>query len=314
MRRLSIALIAAASTIALTQMASAADLPRKAPPIMPAPVPDWSGVYVGLEGGYGWGHQNLDAVIPGAGCFDCPGAVLHDTISTLDGSPELFFPDVAVPSGKQKGWLFGGFAGAQKQWGSWVFGIEADFDGADIKESAISSAVSNIDVHTERGETPTHLSLTQTVAAASKIDELGSVRGKLGFVPAPDWLIYGTGGLAYAHLKNALTDTSSFTEVYDAKVVDSGSLSNIAAGGTSMFGWAAGAGVDWKFWHDAGSAWVLGVEYLHYGFGDQTVTFQTTSPSTLGKFLGTGGNTVAVTTTERVDTIKGRISYLFSIH
>ena len=67
MRRLSIALIAAASTIALTQMASAADLPRKAPPIMPAPVPvaDWSGVYVGLEGGYGWGHQNLNAVIPG---------------------------------------------------------------------------------------------------------------------------------------------------------------------------------------------------------------------------------------------------------
>jgi opacity protein-like surface antigen len=81
-----------------------------------------------------------------------------------------------------------------------------------------------------------------------------------------------------------------------------------------MFGWAAGAGVDWKFWHDAGSAWILGVEYLHYGFGDQTVTFQTTSPGTLAKILGTGGNTFAVTTTERVDTIKGRISYLFSIH
>jgi hypothetical protein len=59
MRRLSIAIIAAASTIALTQMASAADLPRKAPVyVPPPPVADWSGVYVALEGGYGWGHQS----------------------------------------------------------------------------------------------------------------------------------------------------------------------------------------------------------------------------------------------------------------
>jgi outer membrane immunogenic protein len=59
MRRLSIALIAAASTIALTQIASAADLPRKAPAYVPPPVADWSGVYVGLEGGYGWGPSEF---------------------------------------------------------------------------------------------------------------------------------------------------------------------------------------------------------------------------------------------------------------
>ena len=272
MRRLSIALFAAASTIALTQMASAADLPRKAPPIMPAPVPvaDWSGVYVGLEGGYGWGHQNLNAVIPG------------DPFNVGKAPPwvdDVFFPDVAVPSGKQKGWLFGGFAGAQKQWGSWVFGIEADFDAADLKGSGIASATSQFDVVDEfapGGICHNCLSLTQTVAAASKIDELGSVRGKVGFVLAPDWLIYGTGGLAFAHVKNAFTATEMAESATDICWTFS---SVAAAAGTSMFGWAAGAGVDWKFWHDAGSAWVLGVEYLHYGFGDHTVTFQTTCSS-----------------------------------
>ena len=41
-------------------------MPSAAPPIIPAPVPvsDWSGVYVGLEGGYGWGHQKTDAAFP----------------------------------------------------------------------------------------------------------------------------------------------------------------------------------------------------------------------------------------------------------
>jgi hypothetical protein len=83
--------------------------------------------------------------------------------------------------------LFGGFAGAQKQWGSWVFGIEADFDGADLKNLEAASATALF-----RNEIPgtavtlacgqyNTICLTHSVAAASKIDELGSVRGKLGF-------------------------------------------------------------------------------------------------------------------------------------
>jgi len=61
MRRLSLALISAVSIVALTHVASAADLGArvvyKALPPLPPPVQDWSGVYVGLEGGYGWGNQ-----------------------------------------------------------------------------------------------------------------------------------------------------------------------------------------------------------------------------------------------------------------
>ena len=67
--------------------------------------------------------------------------------------------------------------------------------------------------------------------------------------------------------------------------------------------WQAGAGVDWKWPVDAGSAWVFGVEYLHYGFGDQTITLTDNT----GRSLSFAGK-------ENVDTVKGRISYLFSIH
>jgi hypothetical protein len=56
---------------------------------------------------------------------------------------------------------------------------------------------------------------------------------------------------------------------------------------------------------DAGLALVLGVEYLHYGFPEQTIT--------LGGHGG-GGTAAAFRAKENIDIIKGRISYLFSIH
>jgi opacity protein-like surface antigen len=80
-----------------------------------------------------------------------------------------------------------------------------------------------------------------------------------------------------------------------------------------MFGWTAGAGLDYKWQIDPGSAVIFGVEYLHYGFGQHSVTFSTTSPGGFG-FLGTPGNTFSMTTKDSVDVVKARISYLFSIH
>ena len=50
---------AALGALALATGASAADLPVKAAPIAP-PVYDWSGVYVGGFGGYGFGNQNIN--------------------------------------------------------------------------------------------------------------------------------------------------------------------------------------------------------------------------------------------------------------
>jgi hypothetical protein len=70
-----------------------------------------------------------------------------------------------------------------------------------------------------------------------------------------------------------------------------------------MFGWAAGGGVDWKIPLDSGSAFVFGVEYLHYGFPEQTITLSNNA-----------GSSFAFKAKERIDTVKGRISYLFSIH
>jgi opacity protein-like surface antigen len=77
------------------------------------------------------------------------------------------------------------------------------------------------------------------------------------------------------------------------------------SGGESMLGWAAGAGLDYKWQIDPGSAVILGVEYLHYQFDTNSITL----PDSFGT-----GNAIGLNTKESVDTIKGRISWLFSIH
>jgi outer membrane immunogenic protein len=106
-------LIAAAiafSAIASVSTASAADLPArtysKAPTPPPVAVYDWTGFYVGVNGGGGWGRTDW--------FFNVVG-----TTANHDSS----------------GGLAGGQIGYNWQTGPWVFGVEADGDWADINGS-----------------------------------------------------------------------------------------------------------------------------------------------------------------------------------
>jgi outer membrane immunogenic protein len=103
MRRLSLAVISAVSAVAFAQMAAAGDAGRpvyEPLPPPPAATTDWSGVYVGVEGGYGSGHQSFDPAL---------------NRSSQDSAPVSSVPQ-----------SLGGFAGAQKQLGDSVFGVESD--------------------------------------------------------------------------------------------------------------------------------------------------------------------------------------------
>jgi outer membrane immunogenic protein len=104
----------------MTAPASAADLAArpytKAPPPMVAAIYDWTGFYIGLNGGGGSAHKcwdvndSLGFVIPAfrEGCHDATGA------------------------------LAGGQFGYRWQFANWVFGLEAQGDWADFKGSNVS--------------------------------------------------------------------------------------------------------------------------------------------------------------------------------
>lgn len=102
---------AALALIATAQSAGAADLPRrdmpvKAPALAPAPYYDWTGFYVGINGGGGWGGSQFD------GAFGTPGRF-----------------DV-------RGGLVGGTLGYNLQYGRTVFGLEGDLDWSNLRGSA----------------------------------------------------------------------------------------------------------------------------------------------------------------------------------
>jgi outer membrane immunogenic protein len=97
--------------------ASAADLApyTKAPPPPVVAVYDWSGFYIGANGGGGWSHK----------CWDV----------TSFRAPVAFFSEGCHNA---TGGEVGGQIGYRWQSAGWVFGLEAQGDWADLKGSNVS--------------------------------------------------------------------------------------------------------------------------------------------------------------------------------
>jgi outer membrane immunogenic protein len=118
MRRIVLAL-ASALSVGTIQSASAADIPApiyKAPPAAVV-VRNWTGCYIGGNGGYGWGHKDF---------IDVQG-VLGD-----------------LGSHTAEGGVAGGQVGCDYQTGPWVFGIRGMFDWADMTGSHTDLASATI--------------------------------------------------------------------------------------------------------------------------------------------------------------------------
>jgi outer membrane immunogenic protein len=112
MKRILLTTAGCAALLLAVQAASAADLSRRTyHPPAPAPAPvqtsmfDWTGFYVGLNAGYGWGRSSYDFGAPPTYSFDTSGA------------------------------LIGGTAGYNLQFGPTVVGVEGDLDWSGMRDS-----------------------------------------------------------------------------------------------------------------------------------------------------------------------------------
>jgi outer membrane immunogenic protein len=246
-----------ASLAAGAGSAVAADMPVRPPPAAPATccaVPDWVGFYAGIHGGGGWGHTSFE-----------PSELVTDA-----GVVES--PLVIPPNLNSSGGVFGFQFGHNWQWGPVVGGLEIDFSGADIKESAAFFS-------------PFFPAATFTHDI--KIDELASARGRLGYLIFPNWLLYGTAGIGWGHSRITTTILEGAVFASNTDFVN-------------QFGWVAGVGLEWKFW---GNNWLLRGEWLHYDFA--RVTLPNNSVVFLGAAIDTGNSRTTV------DVARAALSYKF---
>jgi outer membrane immunogenic protein len=186
--------------------ASAADMPYRAPPwTSVAPAYDWSGFYLGINGGYGVGADPFNQVLSGT---PAGSSSINSRVTPLGG-------------------LFGGQVGYNYQMGHVVFGLEGDIQWADQNDTA-GCGLECI-VEPAIGATDTLGSVQQ------KITWFGTARGRLGWAN-DGWLFYVTGGGAWGGVST--TTTASVANVGGL------SFFNTNTANHTQSGWVLGGGTE----------------------------------------------------------------------
>jgi outer membrane immunogenic protein len=234
--------------LAFSTHASAADMAAKAPP--PTPGCTWCGFYIGLNAGADFDDdRNVDTT--SVNTFIAPrGAPLPGQLASAITALSNF----SAPAGNT-GFIGGGQIGYNWQWApTWLVGLEADIQGVTGKGS--SNVGSSIPINAVN-------TLFQSAVVSGGIDYLGTVRGRVGYVPTSNWLIYGTGGLAYGGVNSS---TSIGQLATNAPNLVPPTWSGTGSFSDTRVGWVAGAGFEWMFLRN----WTAKVEYLHYDLGSAT--------------------------------------------
>ena len=190
--------------------ANAADLPIKAPAIVPPPLPvfSWTGFYIGVNAGYGWGE-------------------LDDAVSPLP-SPAAFGAAPFTVRPEPEGFVGGIQFGYNWQTGNFVWGLEADFQGTTLDETKTRAPLSTAAGVPVPG---------WNSRVKAELDWFGTVRGRLGVTFMPELLAYVTGGFAYGDVK--VSSRTTFTPAAPFTYVGSGS--------STETGWTVGGGLEYGF-------------------------------------------------------------------
>jgi len=266
--------IISAAALALALLggtAFSADLPsRMILPALPAlPMAEtlsWQGLYAGLNAGGAW-NSNATANLLSAPVFVAPGVGEEPWAA---GSSMASARTLAT---RAAGFIGGGQIGYNWRLGeSFVLGMETDIQGI--------AGGADRGTNTSLLPTPTAGLNFLTVSSASKsLDYLGTVRGRVGYLPIPELLAYATGGFAYG---GATARTGFFQTVpndqppsYEFLAANNSGFSN------TRVGWTVGGGVEWLFC----SNWSVKLEYLYYDLGNANYPVGVTTDKNFGDIL-----------------------------
>ena len=236
--------------------AAAADLPAKvytkAPAVVPIPIYNWGGFYIGANAGYGWSNRCIDVT-----------------------AVNLFFVD-AEGCRSAGGGVVGGQIGYRWQVTNWVFGLEAQGDWANLRNSNRS------------------VFLTSVVGGVAdtwttKTNALGLFTGQVGYA----WnnvLWYVKGGAAVANQNWTLFDGATGLGIVQAN--------------RSRWGGTVGTGIE----YGVAPNWSVALEYDYLWRVSNSNTYLVP-----GGILTPAGTVTAITANTRADVnmVTARINYHF---
>jgi outer membrane immunogenic protein len=244
MKKLVIASLVSAAFVVPALAADLAPAPvyKAPPPVLPV-VWSWTGFYIGSN--FGW-IGSTDNAITNTGTDNGPGGL--GTYLSFGGIP-------ATISASHSNFIGGGQIGYNWQWGpSWVLGLEADFDGIASPSTTVVAAF------------PGNAAFAPAQSGfARALDDLGTVRGRVGYLISPSFLGYATGGLAYGETKllNAFYGNTFVPPAASTNLIDN-----------MQVGWTVGAGVEWRF----APQWSVKAEYLYVDLGSISSTISYAYP------------------------------------
>ena len=227
----------------------AADFPYRQAPTptyyAPPPIASWTGFYVGLNAGGTFGGS--DNIHVSTGVFG-PGV----------DAAALGVVGSGVGNSNYGGFIGGGQIGYNYQFSpAIVAGLEADFQGL-----AGGGGTSSFSLASHGVLNPTHI-FGGTASASQTLDYLGTVRGRVGYLFTPSFLVYATGGLAYGggNLSSSFSATESAAGAFVGSAFGGANASN------TQVGWTVGGGLEWMFANN----WSAKFEYLYYDLGAASV-------------------------------------------
>jgi outer membrane immunogenic protein len=214
---------ASAGTVKMSGPAYAANYPVKAAAApLRAPCSRFAGLHAGVSGGWAY----------------------HDkTWVDRDAWVDNFSSDWAIGSVNttDNGAVIGGELGYDWQRNCTVFGVVIDGSWADLS--------------TTKTYTPTAAAVT-TLTLENRVEWFGTARTRTGVI-VDDVLLYVTGGIAYANIKNNFTVRDTAIPALESFSAD-----------RDRYGWVGGVGVEWAWTQN----WSVKSEVLYIRFNEVHTT------------------------------------------